>query len=189
MYLSLICDYLKSQLPARRFYFRRLIQFVQDIYCLLATDPRILCFQTKIPPRFVCIPSLFHLSPQRAEARLVFQVKMPRGVLQLCGNRNSGWNWPSRDNSSSSGRCKWVIIGNCLWRLRHGNCLCIKQIREKGRQERTKGRREREITTKRDVPYEKRITILRISAESIVTLLLPISFYSGIHFFQHAYMK
>ena len=23
---------------------------------------------------------------------------------------------------------KWVIIGSCLWRLRYGNCLCIKQI-------------------------------------------------------------
>jgi len=82
----------------------------------------------------------------------------------LCGGRNSEWNWPSRDNSSSSCRCKWVIIGNCLWRLRRGNCLCIKQIRERARKE---GGREGGGGGK-GTACEKRITIFRIYMESIV---------------------
>lgn len=79
-------------------------------------------------PGFVC-------SGDVQEARLGFWVKTPRGVSRFCDGCNSKQNWPSRDNSSSSGRRKWVIIGNCLWRLRRGNCLCIKQIRERSRDE------------------------------------------------------
>lgn len=52
------------------------------------------------------------------------------------GSRSSPRVWKGLENLVCSWETtivhprlrKWVIIGSCLWRLRHGNCLCIKQI-------------------------------------------------------------
>lgn len=123
---------LRSLVPACRTSLISVVWFTfSRIYTVLTTDPRISCFQTKIFlfPLHSSFVSFLGQDASRC----------------LCGSRNFGWNWPSRDNSSSSGRYKWVIIGNCLWRLRHGNCLCIKQIREKERGKGgIKGRTEKE---------------------------------------------
>lgn len=64
----------------------------------------------------------------------------PRGGEDLSsrcvGSRSSPRVWKGLENLVCSRETtivhprlrKWVIIGSCLWRLRHGNCLCIKQI-------------------------------------------------------------
>ena len=64
----------------------------------------------------------------------------PRGGEDLSsrcvGSRSSPRIWKGLENLVCSRETtivhprlrKWVIIGSCLWRLRHGNCLCIKQI-------------------------------------------------------------